>query len=191
MKRYIPLSLIGSAIVLCLAASTGQAAVPGVKSAVPAAAHASIVSKTALVSPPSSLLVEPSPPSLPLSLRTQSPPTASLGAVPRALHHFCVPSDRQARGKDTSTRRPGVLSLSTTPAPCSSAMAATRLRPRPLPGVDALALQPIEAAKHVLAFVRRDAGPAVGDDGDVAFAARRQRDIDARARSASGGWRSR
>jgi hypothetical protein len=45
MKRYIPLSLIGSAIVLCLAASTGQAAVPGVKSAVPAAAHASVVSQ--------------------------------------------------------------------------------------------------------------------------------------------------
>jgi len=47
MKRYIPLSLIGSAIVLCLAASTGQAAVPGVKSAVPAAAHASVVSRPA------------------------------------------------------------------------------------------------------------------------------------------------
>ena len=45
MKRFIPLSLIGSAIVLCLAASTGQAAVFGVKSAVPAAAQASVVSQ--------------------------------------------------------------------------------------------------------------------------------------------------
>jgi hypothetical protein len=40
MKRYVPLSLIGSAIVLCLAASSGQAAtVTGVTHAVPAAAH--------------------------------------------------------------------------------------------------------------------------------------------------------
>ncbi len=46
MKRTISLSLIGSAIVLCLAATAGQAAVPGVRAAVPAAAHASIVSKT-------------------------------------------------------------------------------------------------------------------------------------------------
>ncbi|MDP1909903.1 MAG: hypothetical protein Q8K85_16515 [Hyphomicrobium sp.] len=46
MKRIIPLSLIGSAIVLCLAATTGQAAVSGVRAAAPAAAHASIVSKT-------------------------------------------------------------------------------------------------------------------------------------------------
>ena len=46
MKRYIPLSLIGSAIVLCLAASTGQAAVPGARSAVPAASHLSLISKT-------------------------------------------------------------------------------------------------------------------------------------------------
>jgi hypothetical protein len=42
MKRYVPLSLIGSAIVLCLAASSGQAAtVTGVAPAVPAAAHSS------------------------------------------------------------------------------------------------------------------------------------------------------
>jgi hypothetical protein len=46
MKRIIPLSLIGSAIVLCLAATTGQAAVSGVRAAAPAATHASIVSKT-------------------------------------------------------------------------------------------------------------------------------------------------
>jgi hypothetical protein len=45
MKRIVPLSLIGSAIVLCLAASSGQAAVPGVKSAVPASAHASVVTE--------------------------------------------------------------------------------------------------------------------------------------------------
>jgi hypothetical protein len=45
MTRIIPLSLIGSAIVLCLAATTGQAAVSGVRAAAPAAAHASIVSK--------------------------------------------------------------------------------------------------------------------------------------------------
>ena len=70
MKRYVPLSLIGSAIVLCLAASSGQAAVPGVRAAVPAAVSRLGRQPGALVAPPSSLLVEPSPPSLPLSSRT-------------------------------------------------------------------------------------------------------------------------
>jgi hypothetical protein len=46
MKRYIPLSLIGGAVVLCLAATTGQAAVPHARTAVAAASSASIVSKT-------------------------------------------------------------------------------------------------------------------------------------------------
>jgi hypothetical protein len=46
MKRYIPLSIIGSAIVLCLAATSGQAAVPGARAAVPAASHLSLISKT-------------------------------------------------------------------------------------------------------------------------------------------------
>jgi len=45
MKRIVPLSLIGSAIVLCLSAVSGQAAVSGVKAAVPASAHASVVSQ--------------------------------------------------------------------------------------------------------------------------------------------------
>lgn len=45
MKRFIPLSLVGSAVVLCLAAGSSQAAVPGVRAAVPAAAHASVVTE--------------------------------------------------------------------------------------------------------------------------------------------------
>jgi hypothetical protein len=46
MKRILPLSLIGSAVVLCLAATSGQAAVLAARSAPHAGAHASIVSKT-------------------------------------------------------------------------------------------------------------------------------------------------
>jgi hypothetical protein len=46
MKRIISLSLIGSAIVLCLAVGSSQAAVPaGVEAAVPAASHTSVVSQ--------------------------------------------------------------------------------------------------------------------------------------------------
>ena len=69
MKRYIPLSLIGSAVVLCLAATSGQAAVPGARAAVPAASHLSLISKSWLAPPPSPLLVEPPSPSLPLTTR--------------------------------------------------------------------------------------------------------------------------
>ena len=46
MNRYIPLSLIGSALVLCSAVTTGQAAVPGARAATPAASHLSLISKT-------------------------------------------------------------------------------------------------------------------------------------------------
>jgi hypothetical protein len=45
MKRLIPLPLIGSAVVLCLAAGASQAAAPGLRAAVPAAAHASVAVK--------------------------------------------------------------------------------------------------------------------------------------------------
>jgi len=47
MKNYLPLSLIASAVVLCFAATSGQAAVPGARSAVPSASHhLSLISKT-------------------------------------------------------------------------------------------------------------------------------------------------
>ena len=47
MKKSVTLSLIGSALFLCLASTSGQAAVTGVQSVTPAAAHDSVVSKAA------------------------------------------------------------------------------------------------------------------------------------------------
>lgn len=46
MRHSLPLSLIGGALFLGLAATSGHAAVPGLQSAVPSAAHDSVVSKT-------------------------------------------------------------------------------------------------------------------------------------------------
>lgn len=46
MNPHIPPALIGGAVVLCLAATAGQAAVPGARAAVPAAAHLPRISKT-------------------------------------------------------------------------------------------------------------------------------------------------
>lgn len=88
-----------------------------------------------VASPPPSLLVEPSPPSLPLSSLRLSPPDANLV---QCLAHctFFVRRSHHGRGKETSMRRPGALSASSTAAPCNSAMAATRLRPSPLPDVE-------------------------------------------------------
>jgi hypothetical protein len=45
MNRIVPLSLIGSAVALFLAAGTSQAAVLGVTSPAPAATHASLLSE--------------------------------------------------------------------------------------------------------------------------------------------------
>ena len=83
---------------------------------------------------PSPLLVESPPPSLPLTTRN----LLRTPSLVQCLVHctFFHGSLDQARGNETSTRNPGALSLSSTSAPCSSAMAATRLRPKPLPGVE-------------------------------------------------------
>ena len=75
MKRIIPLSLIGSAIVLCLAATSGQAAVSGVQSS-GSRCRACVdrqQDRLARAPAPSPLLVEPSPPSLPLDPRKAPP----------------------------------------------------------------------------------------------------------------------
>lgn len=45
MRHSFSLSLVGSALFLALAATSGQAAVPGLHSAVAGAAHGSVVSK--------------------------------------------------------------------------------------------------------------------------------------------------
>jgi hypothetical protein len=45
MKHSVSLSLVGSALFLALAASSGHAAVAGLQVAAPSAAHASVVTK--------------------------------------------------------------------------------------------------------------------------------------------------
>ena len=65
--------------------------------------------------------------------------------------------------------------------PCSRATAATRLSPKPLPGLRAALLQAHEALQGALAVLRRDAGAAIGDGDLDRVAGARERDDDAAA----------
>jgi len=64
-------------------------------------------------------------------------PSVRRSSQPGEPNHRSAPPGRSA-GNVRVTRNPGAWSCSSRAAPCNSAMAATRLSPRPLPGVDRL-----------------------------------------------------
>jgi hypothetical protein len=71
-----------------------------------------------------------------------------------------------ARSPAISATHPGPGEMEN-PRPCSFAMAATRLRPRPSPGVTAAFIGTVEASPDEIAFGRSDAGSAVTDAYDA------------------------
>ena len=68
-------------------------------------------------------------------------------------------SHRHLPDSSSTTRRPGRLSSSRTAPPCSRATAATRLKPRPVPGSVRLFFQTHEALQHPLAIAWAMPGP--------------------------------
>jgi hypothetical protein len=76
---------------------------------------------------------------------------------------FAYVADAFAAGKTMTTAGPGWRSSSAMDAPCRSAMARTKLSPRPLPGVERLVSSRVEPLEHLFALLGWNARPIITD----------------------------